>query len=216
MNLKKNLEKNKALIREALVSLTTILFLTIIVAVITYISTRPVAEIIRNSVTFLWGCFVMVFLWYQGILHKNLEYDNIHHPLRFLIVFVICFFASIAMIYLPTSTWIFLSIMVLLSMFSNSLIGLTAGSLLLLITASLSNSSNMYIFFLYFMIGLMGVSFFHNLGLDFQVAGPMVLSCIGSFVLQVAYIVIFENQPFSLNAVFFPLLNLFGQLSFEH
>ena len=50
MNLKKNLEKNKALIREALVSFTTIIVLTTIVAVISYISTRPVAEIIRNSI----------------------------------------------------------------------------------------------------------------------------------------------------------------------
>ena len=83
MNLKKNLEKNKALIREILISLSTIVLLTSVVVIISYILTCPVAEIIRNSITFLWGCFVLIFLWYQGTLHGSLEYDNEHHPLRF-------------------------------------------------------------------------------------------------------------------------------------
>ena len=59
------------------------------------------------------------------------------------------------------------------------------------------------------MIGLLGISFFRNLDLDFQVAGPMVLSGIASFVLQAAYIVIFENQPISFVTLFMPILNLF-------
>lgn len=209
MNLKKKLEKNKYIIKKGSISFAVSLFLTFIVGVLSYILNCSVAEIIRNTITFLWGCFVMVFLWYQSSIQDNLEYDNKHHPFRFLIVFVVCFFVSMGIIFAPASTWVFLSIMIVLSMFSNPFIGLTAGSLLLLITTSLSASSNMYIFFLYFMIGLLGISFFRNLGLDFQVAGPMLLSGISSFVLQTAYIVIFENQPISFNILFMPLLNLF-------
>ena len=209
MNLKKKIEKNKDIIKKGTISLAVALLLTLMVGSISYILNCSVAEIIRNTITFLWGCFVMVFLWYQSSLQNNLEYDNKYHPLRFLIVFIICFFVSIGMIFAPPSVWVFLSIMIVLSMFSNPLVGLTGGNLLLLVTASLSASSTMYIFFLYFIIGLMGISFFRNLDLDFQVAGPMVLSGISSFVLQTAYIVIFENQPFSFNIIFMPLLNLF-------
>ena len=209
MNLKKNLEKNKDIIIKGSISFATAFFLTLIVGLLSYILNCSGAEIIRNTITFLWGCFVMVFLWYQSSIQNNLEYDNKHHPIRFLIVFIICFFVSMGMVFAPTSTWVFLSIMVVLSMFSNPLIGLTGGNLLLIVTASLSSSSTMYIVFLYFMIGLLGVSFFRNLGLDFQVAGPMVLSGISSFVLQTAYIVIFENLPFSFSVLFMPILNLF-------
>lgn len=209
MNLKKNLEKNRDIIKKGSISVATAFLLTLIVGIISYILNCSVAEIIRNTITFLWGCFVIVFLWYQSSIQNNLEYDNKYHPIRFLVVFIICFFVSMGMVFAPTSTWVFLSIMVVLSMFSNPIIGLTGGNLLLLLTASLSSSSTMYVFFLYFMIGLLGISFFRNLDLDFQVAGPMVLSGIASFVLQAAYIVIFENQPISFITLFMPLLNLF-------
>ena len=209
MNLKKKLEKNKDIIKKGSISIATAFLLTLIVGILSYILNCSVAEIIRNTITFLWGCFVIVFLWYQSSIQNNLEYDNKYHPIRFLIVFIICFFVSMGMVFAPTSTWVFLSIMVVLSMFSNPIIGLTSGNLLLLVTASLSSSSTMYVFFLYFMIGLLGISFFRNLDLDFQVAGPMVLSGIASFVLQAAYIVIFENQPISFVTLFMPILNLF-------
>lgn len=212
MKTEKKLAKNTTQIREVGISFITIFLLTLIVGVITYILNRPIAEILRNTITFLWGTIVIVFLWYQSILHNNLEYDNKNHPLRFLIVFLICFAISIGMIFAPTSVWVFLSIMVVLAMFSNTVVGLTAGCILLVITTSLSGTGSMYIFFLYFMTGIIGISLFRNLDLDFEIAGPLCISGISSLVLQTAYIVIFENQPFSLNIMFMPLLNLFVNL----
>lgn len=212
MKTEKKLAKNTTQTREVGISFITIFLLTLIVGFITYILNRPIAEILRNTVTFLWGTFVIVFLWYQSIVHNNLEYDNKNHPLRFLIIFLICFAISIGMIFAPPSVWVFLSIMVVLAMFSNTVIGLTAGSVLLVITTTLSGTGSMYIFFLYFMTGIIGISLFRNLDLDFEVAGPLCISGISSLILQTAYIVIFENQPFSLNIMFMPLLNLFVNL----
>ena len=209
MKQKKKQEINIVLIKELGINFIAVILMTAIVGGLTYILNRPGAEIIRNTITFLWGCLVMLFLWYQSKYHKNLEYDNSSHPLRFLIVFIVCFAVSMGMIFAPTSSWVFLSVMVVLAMFSNTVIGLIGGSLLLLITSSLANSADMYIFFLYFMIGIIGVSVFRNLDLDFQVAGPMFISGIASLILQTAYIVIFENQPLSFNIMFMPVLNLF-------
>ncbi len=209
MKQKKKHEINIVLIKELGINFIAVALMTAVVGSLTYILNRPGAEIIRNTITFLWGCLVMLFLWYQSKFHKNLEYDNSSHPLRFLFVFIICFAVSIGMIFAPTSSWVFLSVMVVLAMFSNTVIGLIGGSLLLLITSSLAGSADMYIFFLYFMIGIIGVSVFRNLDLDFQVAGPMFISGIASLILQTAYIVIFENQPLSFNIMFMPILNLF-------
>lgn len=209
MKTEKNQKKNIVLIKELSINFITIILITLAISVLTYFLNRPVSEIIRNSIIISWGSLVIVFLWYQNKFYNNLEYDNSQHPLRFLIVYLICFAVSVGMIFAPASSWVFLSIMVVLSMFSNTLIGLTAGSVLLLITTSLSINGTMYIFFLYFMIGLIGVSLFHNLGLDFQIAGPLVISGVASVIMQTAFIVIFENQPFGMNVMFMPLLNLF-------
>ena len=193
MKTEKNQKKNTVLIRELSINFITVILITLTIGVLTYILNRPVSEIIRNSIIISWGSLVVIFLWYQNKLHNNLEYDNNQHPLRFLIVYLICFSVSVGMIFAPSSSWVFLSIMVVLAMFSNTLIGLTGGAVLLLITTSLSTNGTMYIFFLYFMIGLIGVSLFHNLGEDFQIAGPLVISGMASVVMQTAFIVIFSG-----------------------
>ena len=209
MKTEKNQKKNTVLIKELSINFVTIIFITAIIGGLTYLLNRPVTEIIRNSVTISWGSLLIVFLWYQSKLQNNLEYDNNQHPLRFLIVYLVCFAVSVGMIFAPPSSWAFLSIMVVMSLFSNTIIGLTGGTVLLLITTSLSTNGSMYIFFLYFMIGLIGVSLFRNLGLDFQIAGPLLLSGISSVVMQMAFLVIFENQPFGMNLMYMPMLNLF-------
>ena len=168
MNQKIKTAKNITLIKGIIVNFITVAILTSGIGFMTYICKRPTTEIIRNTVTFLWGCLVVSFLWYQSLVQDNLEYDNKKHPFRFLVVFIICYLVSMGMVFAPSSMWVFLAIMVVLSMFSNSVIGLTGGSILLIMTSLLSNSSNMYIFYMYFMIGLLGISYFRNLGLDFQ------------------------------------------------
>lgn len=209
MKTEKNQKKNIVLIKELITSFISILLITAVTGILTYIQNRPTSEIIRNSIVISWGSFILLFLWYQSKLHGDLEYDNSQHPLRFLFVYIICFAVSMGMVFAPPSSWVFLSIMVVLSLFSNPVTGLTGGSVLLLVTTSLSNSGTMYIFFLYFMIGLIGVSLFRNLGLDFQIAGPLIISGIVSVIMHTAFIVIFENQPFGMNLMFMPLLNLF-------
>ena len=92
MNQKIKQAKNKTIIREIILNFLTVVILTAIIGYLTYFLNRPTAEMIRNTVTFLWGCFVILFLWYQSKLEMNLEYDNQKHPLRFFVVFVICFF----------------------------------------------------------------------------------------------------------------------------
>lgn len=209
MKTEKNQKKNTILIKELSINFITIIFITAVTGALTYILNRPVTEIIRNSMIIFWGSLIVIFLWYQSKLQNNLEYDNSQHPLRFLIVYIICYVVSMGMIFAPESSWVFLSIMVVLGLFSNTIIGLTSGSILLLITTSLSANGTMYIFFLYFMTGLIGVCLFRNLGLDFRIVGPLVISGISSVIMQMAFLVIFENQPFGIGLMFMPLLNLF-------
>ena len=122
MKTEKNQKKNTVLIKELSINFITVILITLTISVLTYILNRPVSEIIRNCIIISWGSLVVIFLWYQNKLHHNLEYDNSQHPLRFLIVYLICFAVSVGMIFAPSSSWVFLSIMVVLAMFSNTLI----------------------------------------------------------------------------------------------
>lgn len=206
--------KNITPIVENIISIFILILISAIVLGITYILNRPITEMLRNTITVSWGCLAVLFLWYQSVMNQSLEYDNEKHKLRFFSIYFLCFLISIGMIFLPGSSWVFLSIMVVLAMFSNMVIGLTAGSVLLLTTVTLTNSGNMYDFFLYFMIGLIGISLFRNLDLDFKIAQPLFLSGISSFVLQTAYEIIFQNQKLQLEIILMPVLNLILNLIF--
>ena len=81
-----------------------------------------------------------------------------------------------------------------------------------MITVSLSPDTTMYNFFFYFMIGLVGISLFRNLDVDFRVGEPLFLSALSSLCLQTAYLVIFENQPLHIEILILPILNLFINL----
>ena len=73
MKTEKNQKISIDLIKELGISFTAITIMTMVIAGLTYVLNRPGAEVIRNGITFLWGGFVIVFLWYQGKLNNNLE-----------------------------------------------------------------------------------------------------------------------------------------------
>ena len=183
-------------------------------AFLTFYLNKPIAEIMRDTITLMVGEMIVLFLWYQSAFSNSLHYDNQKHQIRFFGVFFVCCLLVFGMPFLPVGGWPFLAIMVLLSMFSNSFIGLTAGSTLLLLAVSLTQDTSIYHFFLYFMEGMVGIALFRKLDLDFRVGEPLFLSALSSFVLQTAYLVIFENQPLHLEILILPMLNVFINLVF--
>ena len=62
MKIEKKLEKNITLIKEVGISFVATILMTLIVGLFTYILNRPVAEILRNTITFLWGMLMLIFL----------------------------------------------------------------------------------------------------------------------------------------------------------
>lgn len=212
MNQKKKPVESVEKIKEVVASIGILLLMGIITAFLTFYLNRPTAEIMRNTIALIMGGMVVLFLWYQSVFGHTLQYDNEKHQIRFFGIFFVCYLLAGIMIFLPVGSWAFLSVMVLLSMFSNSFIGLASGSTLLMITVSLSPDTTMYNFFFYFMIGLVGISLFRNLDVDFRVGEPLFLSALSSLCLQTAYLVIFENQPLHIEILILPILNLFINL----
>lgn len=212
MKQKKKTENSIGQVKEAVVSIIILLITGLLTALITFYLDRPIAEVIRNTVALFIGEMLIFFLWYQNSICHSLQYDNEQHQIRFFGVFFVCFFFSMGMLFLPTGSWGFLPIMVLLSMFSNSFIGLAAGSILEMIVVSLTPDATIYVFFLYFMLGLVGIALFSKLDVEFRIGEPLFLTALCSLVLQTAYMVIFENQPLHMEILLLPVLNLFINL----
>lgn len=212
MNLKKKMTESTEPIKEAVASIFIVLLVSALTGFITFSMHRSAAEVIRDIVVLLVGGMIILFLWYQSALNHTLEYDNERHQIRFFVIFFVCYLLSVGMIFLPIGSWCFMAIMVLLSMFSNFVVGLSAGCVLLVTTAGFSPNINIYVFFLYFMLGLIGISLFQKLDEDFRIGEPLFLSALCSLVLQTAYLVIFENQPLNIELLLIPLLNLFINL----
>lgn len=209
MNQKKKTEKNTEKIKEAVVSLFILIVVVLFTGQITYYMHKSTAEMMRVTISLVMGCLIILFLWYQSVMNHTLEYDNERYQIRFFLLFFVCYLFCVGMIYLPVASWTFLPVMVTLSMFSNPFIGLVSGSILLMTTVSLSPDATMYIFFLYFLLGLIGISLFQKLDVDFRVGEPLFLSALCSLCLQTAYLVIFENQPLAPEILILPILNLF-------
>ncbi len=212
MNQKKKTGKNTGTIKGVVVSFLILIIMTVLTVVVSYYMDRSIAEIMRLGVSIFMGNLILLFLWVQSVQTHTLAFDNEAHQIRFFILYFVCCLISLGMILFPVVTWVFLPIMVTLSIFSNPFIGLVSGSILLLLTVSLSPEATIYIFFLYFLLGIIGISLFRKLDEDFRVSEPLFLSSLSSITLQTAYLVIFQNENLSLEILLFPVLNLFTNL----
>ncbi len=212
MNQKKKTGKSKGTIKGVVVSSFILIAMTGLTVTVNYYMDRSISEIMRIGVSIFMGNLILLFLWFQSVQTHTLEFDNEVHQIRFFVLYFVCYLISIGMIHFPVVTWIFLPVMVTLSMFSNPFIGLVSGSILLLLTVSLSPEATIYIFFLYFLLGIIGISLFRKLDADFRVSEPLFLSSLSSICLQTAYLVIFQNENLSPEILLFPILNLFTNL----
>lgn len=212
MSQKKKTGKSTGRISGAIVSSFILILIISLTGLVTYYMHRSTAEILRTTVSLFMGSLILLFLWYQSVQSHSLDFDNEDHQIRFFVLFFVCYLLSLGMIYLPVVTWTFLPVMVALSMFSNPFMGLASGSLLLMTTISLSTEATIYIFFLYFLLGIIGISLFRKLDMDFRVGQPLFLSSLSSICLQTAYLVIFENETLNMEILILPILNLFVNL----
>ena len=92
-------------------------------------------------------------------------------------------------------------------MFSNSVTGVAAGSVCLLLAVNFSGG-DMTVFWLYFISGLTGILVFSNLNDDFLVGMPVVISLLVLLLCLTANRILFSREPLKAEQFTIPLLNL--------
>lgn len=172
-----------------------------------FLRNMSTTDLIRNLVISCVGGLLVIFLMAQARYYKEYDYDNDEKEGRFLAMYLLGLVMAVACAFLPPSGWPFLVVFVSLALFSNSLIGLASGTLLLTVTMMLS-AAPMAMFVMYFVCGLVGVSLFRKLDDNYKIGIPLLISVMLLTVVETACVVIYANETLKPELFMIPMMNV--------
>lgn len=164
-------------------------------------------KLLANAVMAMAGIAVAGFQMRQAYLRDELDYNNGLYPFRFWACMCIGLVTSFVCTFLPFGAWPFLTVFVMLSLFSNMSTGILASSALLLIPLLINGASFNY-FALYFISGCFAVSLFQDLQIDFKIGLSLSLSILCLMVCETANVVLLANDRPNLEMFLIPIANI--------
>lgn len=169
---------------------------------------KPTQESIRDLLTSLLGTGIVWYLWMDAAICQKLPSVNIGHKYRFFLFYLLLYAVSLVLPMINCMAWPFMCFFVMLMLFSNPLIGLCSGSVLLEMALLLCDESAFQPFFLYFIAGMAAIALFQHASENLLYGLPIALSLMLLFVLLTGYYVLFLNQTFALSMFIVPVVNV--------
>ncbi len=166
------------------------------------------ADIICNTIMVMLGTGMVIFALFFSEVNNLYYYANQGKYGKFVLFYLAAMALSLVFPLLPVSGWPFLVVFVILSLFSNSISGLVAGSVCLMLPVILQNTGSSREFMLYFFSGLVGILVFSRLNEDFRVGLPVFISLICLTVCLSANIILFERERLSISQFTFVAINI--------
>lgn len=187
-------------------------FLVIVNAVLIYICSYIYMEteyqILRNVIMGTMGALLVLYVFWSSAANGKLDFDNREKFGRFTLFYYIGLALVSVFPVLPYSGWPFMVIFTALALFGNMVVGITAGSVLLMIAVFMTPGMSAEVFVLYFMSGVVAVSLFQNLDESFKVGIPIFLSLIFLSVSEMANIILFINERLNVEMFVIPAANV--------
>ncbi len=165
-------------------------------------------KLICNIVMVMLGTGIVIFALNASEIYGLYFYEHKGDYKNFILFYLAALALSVVFPLLPASGWPFLIVFVILSLFSNSISGLVAGSVCLALSVMLENAGGCQIFLLYFFSGLIGIMVFSRLNETFKVGLPIFISLVNLAVCLSVNIILFEEASFSLSQYMFVAINL--------
>lgn len=161
------------------------------------------------AIAILSGMFAgaLVFALEKSRMSQTFLYDNGRNLWRFMLVYCLFLAASVCCPLFPESGWPFLTVFVALMLFGNELTGMIAGCGLVLISMLLQENADPVIFFIYMMIGMIGVLLFSILDERFKIWLPMLTSLLLQFVCLCVYTILYQKEKFDFHMLLIPAVN---------
>ena len=119
------------------------------------------------------GALLVLYVFWSSAANGKLDFDNREKFGRFTLFYYIGLALVSVFPVLPYSGWPFMVIFTALALFGNMVVGITAGSVLLMIAVFMTPGMSAEVFVLYFMSGVVAVSLFQNLDESFKVGIPI-------------------------------------------
>lgn len=187
---------------------TSILLLTTVVCVLTsWLYKKSMIETAGIGIFTVAGCGSVWFSIERSRQEDSFLFDNEEHPGRFLVIYLISLLGSILFPMLPVGGWTYLVIFVGLMLFSNQIIGLLSGTVLLMISVMIQGSSAST-FFVYFVGGLVGITVFSYVDKSFKVWIPVLVSLLVQMVCLSVQEVLFVNEVLHAQMFVIPSANI--------
>lgn len=166
------------------------------------------ADIICNTIMVMLGTGMVIYTLIFSEVNDLYYYANQGKYGKFVLFYLTAMALSLVFPLLPVSGWPFLVVFVILSLFSNSISGLVAGSVCLMLPVMLESAGSCREFMLYFFSGLVGILVFSRLNEDFKVGLPVFISLICLTVCLSANIILFERERLSISQFTFVMINI--------
>ena len=177
-----------------------------------YLYGKENTELVRNTVMALIGAGTVLYLLALAEEKDGFSYNNGEHRLRFFFLYLAALLLAVVLPLIPAPGWPYLAVFVVLSLFSNSMIGIASGTLFLMITVLTGANYSAGDFFMYFICGLVGIALFWQLDETFRVSAGTFVSLLVLFICLSANYILFVNEVFSIQLFLLPVINLFVSL----
>ncbi len=170
---------------------------------------RTLIETAGIVILALMGAGGLLFAMEQSAEADSFLFDNKEHLWRFLVIYLICLAGSMLFPMLPAGGWPYLAVFVGLMLFSNQMIGVFSGAVLLMISCLLSTTTDSYVqFFVYFTGGLVGIIVFSYINVSFKVGIPLLVSLMVQMVCLSIQEVLYVNEKLMASMFLIPAVNL--------
>lgn len=151
------------------------------------------------------GC--MIFALEESRAKNSLLFDNNENIWRFTVFYLLFLMGSVVFPMLPEGGWPYLVVFTGLMLFSNQLVGMCAGSTLLMITVLLDKTASPELFLLYFIGGITGILVFASLDESFKVGFPILISLLVQMVCICIHDVLLVNESLNAEMLLVPVIN---------
>lgn len=169
---------------------------------------KDMVLLIRNTVLSCICLGTIIFLLGYSAINHLYQEDNEEHPIRFAGCFVFSMCLAVLFPILPASGWPYAVIFIMLTLFSNVIVGTVSSSFLLMISVLLSQNADVNTFCLYFVSGIICSILFQKLDDDFKIGLPLLLSVMVIILCETANVVLFINETLHWELLIIPAANV--------
>lgn len=202
-------DKEKYLhLRSVFINIVIFVVSVLVVVVSSILYKQEAVGLIRNAVITCICLGTIIFLLLYSRINHLYQEDNEEHPIRFAGCFILCIFLSVLFPILPVTGWPYAVIYIMLTLFSNVLVGTISSSFLLMMSVLLSAGADVNTFCLYFVSGIICSILFQKLDDDFKIGFPLMLTVMIIMLCEMANVVLFINETLHWELLIIPAANV--------